>query len=184
MQRIKGGALKARLAFVEEQLGSAVAERVRQRLGESERHDLGGLLATKWYPLTLQLRLDEAIAAEAGGAREQVFRQLGAASAERNLTGAHRDFLAPGDPLAFLERAPLVYSFYYDQGRRTFEKLSAHEGRITTFDAPHVSAEDCLTICGWYTKALEMCGAQEASVVEEECRARGGKVCRYRVKWS
>lgn len=184
MQRIKGGALKARLAFVEERMGAEALGRVLGRVAEGERHELAGLLATKWYPLTLQLRLDEAIAAEAGGAREQVFRQLGAASAERNLTGAHRDFLAPGDPLAFLERVPLVYSFYYDQGRRTFEKLSEREGRITTFDAPHVSAEDCLTICGWYTKALEMCGAKAARVVEEECRARGGKVCRYRVSWS
>jgi uncharacterized protein (TIGR02265 family) len=184
VQRIKGGALKARLAFVEERMGAEALGRVLGRVAEGERHELGGLLATKWYPLTLQLRLDEAIAAEAGGAREQVFRQLGAASAERNLTGAHRDFLAPGDPLAFLERVPLVYSFYYDQGRRTFEKLSEREGRITTFDAPHVSAEDCLTICGWYTKALEMCGAKAARVVEEECRARGGKVCRYRVSWS
>ncbi len=184
MQRIKGGALKARLAFVEEQLGAGVAERVRQRLSEEERRELGGLLATKWYPLALQLHLDEAIAAEAGGAREQVFRRLGAASAERNLTGAHKDFLAPGDPLAFLERTPLIYSFYYDQGRRTFEKLGPQEGRITTFDAPHVSAEDCLTICGWYVRALEMCGAREVRVNEEQCRARGAASCRYRVQWA
>ena len=39
------------------------------------------------------------------------------------------------------------------------------------------------TVVGWYRKALEMCGVQRPRVVEEECRATGGKVCRYRVKW-
>jgi hypothetical protein len=29
-----------------------------------------------------------------------------------------------------------------------------------------------------------MCGAKEPKVIEQECRARGGKVCRYRVSWS
>ena len=184
MQRIKGGALKARLAFVEEQLGAGVAERVRQRLSEEERRELDGLLATKWYTLALQLHLDEAIAAEAGGAREQVFRRLGAASAERNLTGAHKDFLAPGDPLAFLERTPLIYSFYYDQGRREYTHVGPNEAVLTTHDAETFSTADCATVVGWHRQALRMCGAQSPKVVEEECRARGGAVCRYRLRWA
>jgi hypothetical protein len=28
-----------------------------------------------------------------------------------------------------------------------------------------------------------MCGATNPRVVEEECRARGGNVCRYRLSW-
>jgi len=29
-----------------------------------------------------------------------------------------------------------------------------------------------------------MCGAQSPRIVEEECRAKGGAVCRYRLRWS
>jgi hypothetical protein len=41
-----------------------------------------------------------------------------------------------------------------------------------------------MTVVGWYRKALEMCGCVAADVVEEECRARGNSVCRYRLTWS
>jgi hypothetical protein len=57
------------------------------------------------------------------------------------------------------------------------------EGVLTTGDAETFSAPDCLTVIGWYSKALEMCGVPGARIIEEECRARGGAVCRYRVRW-
>jgi hypothetical protein len=38
-------------------------------------------------------------------------------------------------------------------------------------------------VVGWYRKALGMCGISGVRIVEEECRARGGAVCRYRVRW-
>jgi predicted hydrocarbon binding protein len=54
---------------------------------------------------------------------------------------------------------------------------------FTTYDAETFSAPDCLTVVGWYRKALEMCGVKGVKIVEEECRAKGGAVCRYRVSW-
>jgi hypothetical protein len=38
-------------------------------------------------------------------------------------------------------------------------------------------------VIGWYRKGLEMCGAERVKIVEEECRARGGRVCRYAITW-
>ena len=40
-----------------------------------------------------------------------------------------------------------------------------------------VGAKECKAIA-------EMCGCTDVSVTEEECRATGGAVCRYRVSWS
>jgi hypothetical protein len=95
--------------------------------------------------------------------------------------GVHRGFLVPGDPQAFLAKAPLIYSYYYDAGRRDYEKVGEKEALLSTRDAETFSAPDCLTVVGWYRRALEMCGAASPRVVEEECRAKGGGVCRYRV---
>jgi hypothetical protein len=55
---------------------------------------------------------------------------------------------------------------------------------LTTHDAEVFSAPDCLTVVGWYRRALELCGAAEVTVVEEDCRARGADVCRYRLGWA
>jgi uncharacterized protein (TIGR02265 family) len=184
--KVKGSVLRSRLAMVEEIAPSGGLERVLGRLDPVDREDLGSLLASSWYPFDLGRKLDAAIVDELGGGRPQFFEKLGEASAEKNLGpgGVHRRFLVAGDPHAFLEKAPLVYSFYYDQGRRDYEKVGDNEAVLTTHDAETFSAPDCATVVGWYRRALEMCGAESPRVVEEECRARGGAVCRYRLTWS
>lgn len=161
-------------------------DRVLARLPAAEREVLASLLASAWYPFELGRSLDEAIVAELGGGRTEFFEKLGEASAEKNLgpAGVHRRFLVPGDPHEFLAKAPLIYSYYYDQGRREYERTGDREAVLTTREAETFSAPDCLTVVGWYRRALEMCGAGDPRVVEEECRARGGSVCRYRLTWS
>jgi hypothetical protein len=65
-----------------------------------------------------------------------------------------------------------------------FEKVGDKEAVLTTHEAETFSAPDCATVVGWYRRALEMCGVRDPRVVEEECRAKGGAVCRYRITWS
>ena len=91
--------------------------------------------------------------------------------------------MLPGNAHAFLEKAPMIYRLYYETGRREYERCGPNAGVITTFDAETFSAPDCLTIVGWHRRALELCGVAGARVVEEECRAKGGAVCRYRATW-
>jgi uncharacterized protein (TIGR02265 family) len=183
MQQVKGTVLKARLGFVERHFGPEGRERLLGSLGEEDQRELGRIVHVKWYPFELGARLDEAIVRVLGGGDPRVFFRLGQASAEQNLTTVHQAFLTPGDPQAFLAKAPAVYRFYYETGRREYERVGEREGVLTTFDAETFSAPDCLTVVGWYHRALELCGARQVEVVEEECRARGGEVCRYRVRW-
>jgi uncharacterized protein (TIGR02265 family) len=186
MISIKGSILRSRLALVDEIAPGDGRARVFARLAPAEREALRSLLPSAWYPFELSQRLDEAIVAELGGGRTDFFEKLGEASAETNLgpAGVHRGFLVPGDPHAFLAKAPLIYSYYYDQGRREYAKTGEKEAVLTTHEAETWSAPDCLTVVGWYRSALEMCGATKPRVVEEECRAKGGAVCRYRLRWS
>ena len=87
------------------------------------------------------------------------------------------------DPQAFLARAPMVYAFYYSQGRREYQRTGEREAVLTTIGAESFSTPDCATVVGWHRRALAMCGARNPQVVEEECRARGGATCRYRLSW-
>jgi uncharacterized protein (TIGR02265 family) len=182
--KIKGSVLKARLAFVADHAPEGGVERVLGAMAPEDRAALQGILATRWYPFDIGRRLDEAIARELAKGDPRFFEKLGEASAEKNLAGVHREFLVKGDPQAFLARAPMIYSFYYDTGRREHRPAGPKEAVLTTYDAETFSGADCLTVVGWHRKALEMCGATGVEVVEEECRARGGKVCRYRLSWA
>jgi uncharacterized protein (TIGR02265 family) len=183
VQQIKGAVLKSRLAFIEQHFGQDGVRRVLQSLAPDDERSLRLLFTSNWYPFELGKRLDEAIVRVLGGGRREFFERLGAASAERNLRSVHSSYLTPGNPQAFLANTPAIYAAYYETGRREYELTGEKSGVLTTYGAETFSAPDCLTVVGWYKKALEMCGATGVSVVEEECRAKGGLVCRYRVSW-
>jgi uncharacterized protein (TIGR02265 family) len=184
MIRVKGSVLLARLEMAKETAGPHGLERVLTALSAEDRTALQHILSTQWYPFELGKRLDQAVVDELGGGRVSYFERIGEASAEKNLSTVHKAFLRVGDPHAFLSRTPAIYSFYYDQGRREYTYVGPKEAVLTTFDAETFSASDCATVIGWYRHALVMCGATSPVVTEEECRAKGGAVCRYRLRWS
>ncbi|MDH4351699.1 MAG: TIGR02265 family protein [Gemmatimonadota bacterium] len=184
MQEVKGSVLKARLAFVEEHAGADGLARVLASLSEGDRKSLQSVSGVGWFPFALGKRLDDAIVTSIGGGRLEFFERLGEASAETNLRGPHKAYLTPGRPHAFLGFTPKIYDSYYRTGRRVYEKTGETSAVLTTHDAETFSAPDCHTVIGWYRKALEMCGCGNVSVTEEECRARGGAVCRYRLSWN
>jgi uncharacterized protein (TIGR02265 family) len=182
---IKGLILQARKEFVVDNFGEEAWGRVLAALPEEDRAALGDLILTaKWYPFAIGERLDKAIVDLLGGGDKKLFEEIGAKSARRSLAKVHKSFLTPGDPQAFLEKADVIYKFYYDTGRREYERTGPASGVLTTYDAKTFSVPDCLTVVGWYREALRMCGARGVAVVEEECRARGGSCCRYRLTWS
>jgi uncharacterized protein (TIGR02265 family) len=183
VQQIKGAVLKSRLAFVEEHGGKDAVRRVLEALPAADQRTLRMLFTSNWYPFALGKALDEAIVRVLGGGRTEFFEKLGEASAEKNLGTIHSGYLTKGDAHGFLAKSPSIYSLYYEAGRREYQEVGPKEAVLTTYDAETFSAADCLTVVGWYRKALEMCGVSRPRVVEEECRATGGKVCRYRVRW-
>ncbi len=182
-QKVKASVLKSRLAFVETRFGSEGLDKVLKSLDEEDRKALAGMVPVAWLDFGVGKRLDDAIVRVLGGGRTEIFERLGEASADSNLTTAHAAFIAPGDPQAFLAKAPQIYRMYYQTGRREYEALGENEGVLTTYDAETFSKPDCLTVIGWYRRALEMCGAKTVRIHEEQCRAAGGEVCRYRVSW-
>lgn len=183
MQQVKGAVLKSRIAFIEEHFGKDAVQTVLASLSADDQRPLRLLFTSNWYPFELGKRLDDAIVRVLAEGRSNFFERLGAASAEKNLGSLHAGYLTPGDPQAFLAKAPQIYSLYYETGRREYSQTGPTSGVLTTHDAETFSGPDCMTVVGWYRKALEMCGAQHVSVTEEECRATGGRVCRYRVQW-
>lgn len=183
MQQIKGSILKSRLGFVEQHWGAEGLQRLLAAMPDEDRRTLQAVLTVKWYPFEVGERLDAAIVNVLGEGKAEVFERLGAASADSNLTSLHKSFVTPGRPHDFLAKAPQIYRFYYETGHRTYEKTGETSGVLTTHEAETFSTPDCLTVIGWYKRALEMCGVSDVAIDEDECRARGGAVCRYRIRW-
>ncbi len=182
--KVKGNIIKARIGFVKDRFGEAGWEKVLSSLSASDRTAINSVLNVSWYDFGLGERLDKAIVSALGAGDTRIFEDIGRASARENLRGVHSNFLKPADPLKFLEKAPMIYRFYYDVGHRTWEQTGPASGFLTTYDSDTFSVADCATVIGWHKEALAMLGATNVAIVEETCRARGGTVCRYKVTWS
>lgn len=182
--KVKGSVLAARKSFVDEHFGAGAWGRVLATLPEADREILSkGVTALNWYPFDMGQRLDQAIVQELGKGKPKVFEEIGAASARANLATVHKSFLTPGDPQAFLARAPVLYKFYYNKGHREYAPTGACSGTLTTYGAETFSALDCLTVVGWYKTALVFCGAKDVSITEKVCRAKSGPHCEYHLSW-
>ena len=182
--KIKGFILMSRKEFVIEHFGQEGWNQVLSVLPESDQAIFKEtLLTSHWYEFETGKRLDDAIVRVHGSGAKQVFEDIGAQSARRNLGGIHSAFIEEKDPQAFMKKTSMIYKFYYDTGRREYEEKAPGHGIMTTYDAETFSGPDCLTVIGWYKEALKMCGARNVSMKEETCRARGGEHCKYVVKW-
>jgi hypothetical protein len=181
--RVKGNILKARVGFVKERFGDAGWRKVLAVLPDRDQAQLSSAINVAWYDFDLSDRLDKAIVQALGGGDTRLFEEMGRASAQENLTTVHTNFLQPPDPQKFMAKAPLIYAFYYDKGRRTWEATGPNSGVMTTFDAETYSTSDCATVIGWHKQGLSMVGAKNIRIVEDQCRARGHAVCRYQVSW-
>jgi uncharacterized protein (TIGR02265 family) len=181
---IKGSILESRLQFVKERFGEQAVERVISSLPATDQAPLRNPINKDgWYHFQIAQKLDDAIVQVIGKGDARLFEEMGAASAQQNLSGTQKFYLDLGNPQGFMLRAPLIYHVYYDKGWRDYKPTGPTTGVMTTYEAETYSAADCMTVMGWYKQALRMCGANDAVIVEETCRARGGDYCRYLVSW-
>ena len=183
--RIKGSVLITRLNLLRKHGGADRLQQVLQRLPVADRKVLDGvILPISWYPLELNLRLDAAMAEVLSPSdRSRAIIDMGRASAEEHLLGPHHVFIRKGDPHFLLSHAPEIYRLYYAVGTRSYEKTGERRGVLRTVGAESVTTEDCLTIIGWYQRAIEMSGGSNARVDHVKCRARGHGHCEYHCSW-
>lgn len=182
---VKGSILLSRLEFLRAQKGPEAAARVLTTLGDEDRSVLAGSMhPNEWYPFQTNASLDLAIAAEMQSG-DEVFRALGAASAEHNLVASgQRHFIRDKNPHALLKHTTSIYGLYYDTGFRQYERVSDTKAVLRTRGSRSFSTEDCLTVVGWHERAIEMCGGNGVHVTELKCRVRGDEVCEYHCEWT
>jgi hypothetical protein len=183
--KIKGLILLARKEFVVSRWGDAGWKKVLDAMSEEDRQVLGGLiLPISWYSFEMNIRLDDAIArVHSPGDRDEVFLEMGRTSADVNLTRLHPSYVKAGNPGHLLDYTAEIYETYYDSGHRTCDRPTPTSAVLKTYAAKNVTREDCLTVVGWYQRAIEICGGKNVKVRETRCRVDGSPHCEYHCEW-
>jgi len=183
--RIKGASLLARLEYVTEKGGPELLARVLARLAPADRKLLEGHpLPGSFFPLELNERLDEAIAHAVNPLDlVGVYRELGRASAQKNLQKLHAIFLRGQDPHAVLAGFPAVRATYYSDGTASYDRTGETSGVLKVKAATSHSLPDCESTAGYFERAIELVGAKDARVELARCRGRGDALCEFHCTW-
>jgi uncharacterized protein (TIGR02265 family) len=183
--RIKGASLLARLEYVTEKGGPQLLARVLARLPEADRKVLEGKpLPASFFPLELNERLDVAIAHAVNPLDPTgVYRELGRASAQKNLQTFHQIFLRGHSAHSLLEGFPAVRATYYSDGTASYDRTGDTSGVLRVKGASSHSLPDCESTAGYFERAIELVGARDARVELARCRGRGDALCEFRCGW-
>jgi len=180
---VKGTLVQAHLEWAQEQVPDLL-KRLGQHLeGECRETVLRGVLATDWVPLQCLVAIDRALADATGADPEKAFEAMGRHSAERNLRGVYKDFVAD-EPHRFFERMSFLHRRFMNFGRSGYEKTGPRRGRITLDGYPEYSPVICASGRGYYEAALDMMKVPgPVRVVEETCICAGDPACRFELSW-
>ncbi len=183
--RIKGASLLARLDYVTEKGGMPLLDRVLATLPAADRKILAeNPLPSSFFPLDLNQRLDEAIARAVNPLDPLgVYRELGRASAQKNLQKFHQIFLRGHSAHALLEGFPAVRATYYSDGTASYDRTSDTSGVLRVKGASSHSPPDCESTAGYFERAIALVGAKDARVELAHCRGRGDTLCEFRCGW-
>ncbi len=184
--KVKGSLFIARLDYLRSKGGVALLEHVVAQLAPDDAAMLcGPILPVSWYPLDLQLRVDDSIASVVSPAhRSEALIEVGRAYADAILAHGQQRDMNGAAPDLFLEMVPRLYGAYYTAGHREYQPAGANAGIIRAFDADRLDTnEHCWTVVGCLQRGLELSGADAVLVTETSCRSSGASCCEYRCEW-
>jgi hypothetical protein len=181
---ITGKTLLARLRFVEQRFGAEGRQRVLGRLSPADQKLLGGIiLPVGRYPLTLNARLDTAIAELIDRANpKRVFRLLGRSSADLNFDQFHPTLIGRNDPHVIMSRIGAMRRLYYEDGEFGYERVSPTRAHIFVHGMLTVTTPDCESTAGFYEVAIGRSGGRDIEVVHH-CRLDGEHDCTFDCTW-
>jgi hypothetical protein len=162
MARIKGTALVKMMKVLERD--PAVAERL---IPASLQHYFKDrVLPSSWYPeedyKAFLLALGSLLQPQVEG---DVWEFIGTEGAEQDFTGIYASAVRKGDPWGGLQRLGMVWSMFRDTGRLELVRESDSVARVLLHDYPMACPEICGTITGYLHRFLDLCGAEDVSVM-------------------
>lgn len=175
--RVKGSLVSAAI----EALHSHELERVLARLDDELASVLRGvILPIAWLPLTAYVEFLRMAERELG---DDVAVQIGAATADRDLSTTHRPFLQGATPDSAVERIPLLFRAYHAPGRAVVHRDRDQSARVVIEGVSPDTWVHARALSGVYRRLLERAGAEQVRATVISCREAGDDATVTRLRW-
>jgi V4R domain len=187
MAQIKGTNLAHIHAFVKTAFGEDGLQVVRRALAPETQAAFDSFVAVSWYPASTYVEMLHAVDATLGenGAREkEILRRAGAYAAEYDLTRIHRVLFRFANPGFVLERSTEIWGRFFDTGHWKIVRPTSTSVDALLTDFGLVDRAVCTYLEAYLRRLFELVGAKDVEIRHPECRARGGKVCKFLGSWT
>ena len=146
------------------------------------RRQAATVLAASWYDFAMLIAVDRTILSLFGGNDERFPEQLGAYSAQKNLTSVYR-FFQRDDMHPFFSRAALLHRQFQDFGTSEYIELSERSGCMRHRDYVSFSPLYCASAVGFYRECVVLHGGKDVDVTETQCQCAGDAACTFVLAW-
>ncbi|MEW6738109.1 MAG: hypothetical protein AB1489_42940, partial [Acidobacteriota bacterium] len=119
---VQGSLIKSRLLYIHVNHGAAAIKSVINVLPAEVQQQLSAIFIGEWYPLSLLVLLDHTITKVLVAGDERAYQELGAFSADLNLTGAYEPLIRK-NVHEFLQLTAVLHRAYQDFGEAQYLRL-------------------------------------------------------------
>ncbi len=180
---MKGVVFTSRHNFVRSRYGPAAWQRVLEVLPPGSRKLLAKTVKSgDWYPLTLNEEVDRAICRVLAAGDPQIYRTMGAYSADLTIEGTSPGDVEARNPGGFLRAIDRYAPRYYD-GSVAVVELPADGHGILRFYGIRSNEPNCESNLGYFGRGIELCGGRDVRAHENRCTRDGGKFDEYEFTW-
>lgn len=180
----KGATLRSTIAFLREEGGNALVERVLLRIAPDVRLRIEAARATDETPFEWITDLLNAADVELGPIDSAWSERAGRYAIASSGKEYYGGLIRKSTPLQFLTQPVSLFRLYYQPGdMEVVERADNHVVlRLVGFDYQH--ALFCQRQTGGLVSAVELAGGRNARVKHVRCTGRGDAFCEWSLHWT
>lgn len=182
--KVKGTLISGTMHFIKTYFGASGLKAVIDKLPEEEQKILNiNIPSSMWYPFELYHNLSKTTIDHFYNGDVKKARLIGEFTAIEYFKSPYRIHVKLGTPEIVVNKAPKVFSGYFDQGEMILTEQSKGKLVIEIRNIPLADELFVERISGWMAKMIEICGGKNVKVENEIIERDAKKVILFRGKW-
>jgi hypothetical protein len=185
MGRLKAVSVINANEYVLERFGPLALEKVKVALSAEDRQIIfaRNLMPISWIDISLALRhliaQDQVLGKGDFTFAEELMRHI----ALKQINGIYKMLLLFSKPESLIEKAPQIWSRYFDTGKLTVESTQPGNATLKLTDFPGIPLHHEYLSVPFIKELLTRSGARNCTCEHPTCIARGDAFCTFKLNW-
>jgi hypothetical protein len=182
----RAATVRATRAWVREQFGATMLERVEASLAAASRADILAAEdgdSSDAVPFASLRALWESIDAALRDTRPDWNAEAGALAIERGATAQYAGILRKASPSEFLTQSVSLFQLYYAPGNMVVVEEAPGRAVLRLVGFEHGTPLFCVRLRGGLARALAIAGGAEPRARHVRCTCEGDAFCEWELTW-